>query len=114
MLCGAGFELPSEALFLGKKTLVIPMKGHYEQTCNALGAAEVGATTIAALDLIYHRQINYWLGQEKQAPLLYADQTEQMLIDVLARFEKEGKVGYQPSESFDTWKQKLGLLRYFF
>jgi uncharacterized protein (TIGR00661 family) len=114
VLCGAGFELPSEALFLGKKTLVIPMKGHYEQTCNALGAAEVGATTIAALDLIYHRQINYWLGQEKQAPLLYADQTEQMLIDVLARFEKEGKVGYQPSESFDTWKQKLGLLRYFF
>jgi uncharacterized protein (TIGR00661 family) len=114
VMCGAGFELPSEALFLGKKTLVVPMKGHYEQICNALGAAEVGATTIAELDLIYHRQINYWLGQEKQAPLLYADQTEQILIDVLTRFEKEGSAGYQPLESFETWMQKLSLLRYFF
>ena len=94
--------------------MVIPMKGHYEQTCNALGAAEVGASTIAELDLIYHRQINYWLGQDKQAPLLYADQTEQILIDLLTQFEKQGKAAYQPLEEFQTLKQKLGLLRYFF
>jgi len=114
VLCGAGFELPSEALFLGKKTMVIPMKGHYEQMCNALGAAEVGASTIAELDLIYHRQINYWLGQDKQTPLIYEDQTEQILLDLLTQFEQQGKAAYQPLEEFQTFKQKLGLLRYFF
>lgn len=114
VLCGAGFELPSEALFLGKKTMVIPMKGHYEQTCNAMGATEAGATTIAELDLIYHRQINYWLSQDNQTPVYYPDQTEQILVQLLSRFEKEGKAAYQAQESFETLIQKLGLLRYFF
>jgi uncharacterized protein (TIGR00661 family) len=114
VLCGAGFELPSEALFLGKNTMVIPMKGHYEQTCNALGAADVGATTIPELDLIYHRQINYWLGQQQQVPLLFADQTEQIIIDILNAFQKEGRAAYEPGVEFETLRQKLGLLRYFF
>lgn len=35
ILCNSGFETPSEALFLGKKILSIPMKGQYEQECNA-------------------------------------------------------------------------------
>lgn len=114
VLCGAGFELPSEALYLGKKTLVIPMKGHYEQTCNALGAAEVGATAISALDLIHHRQILYWLNQEKQQRMLFADQTEQILINILTQFEKEGKTAFEPIAEFKTWQQKMSLLRYFF
>jgi len=114
VLCGAGFELPSEALFLGKKTMVIPMKGHYEQACNALGAQSVGASTIPELDLRYHRQINYWLSQENQAPIYYPDQTEQILVQLLSRFEKEGKAAYQASESIETLAQKLALLRYFF
>jgi len=39
VLCGAGFETPAEALFLGKKLLVLPMKGQYEQHCNAQALA---------------------------------------------------------------------------
>jgi len=35
VLCNAGFETPSEALFLGKKLCVVPMKFQYEQGCNA-------------------------------------------------------------------------------
>ena len=31
ILCGAGFEAPAEALFLGKKLMVIPMQNQYEQ-----------------------------------------------------------------------------------
>jgi uncharacterized protein (TIGR00661 family) len=114
VLCGAGFELPSEALFLGKNTMVIPMKGHYEQTCNALGAADVGATTIPELDLLYHRQINYWLEKTAQEPILFADQTEQLLVDILTSFQREGRAAYEPTVEFETLKQKLGLLRYFF
>jgi len=114
MLCGAGFELPSEALFLGKKTLVIPMKGHYEQACNALGAVEVGAVSIPELDLLHHRKINYFLSTHTQEPVLFADQTEQLLVDVLSKFEREGSAAYRSTAEFETFKQKLGLLRYFF
>ncbi len=42
MLCGAGFETPAEALFLGKKLMVIPMKGQYEQHINAASLKELG------------------------------------------------------------------------
>ncbi|MDI6402957.1 glycosyltransferase family protein, partial [Balneolaceae bacterium ANBcel3] len=34
VICGAGFEAPSEALYLGKPLMVIPMKWQYEQQCN--------------------------------------------------------------------------------
>lgn len=114
VLCGAGFELPSEALFLGKITMVIPMKGHYEQACNALGAQGVGASTISDLDLLHHRQINLWLQQHKQATICYPDQTEEILVAILTQFQKEGKSAYEPQVQFETLAQKLALLRYFF
>jgi uncharacterized protein (TIGR00661 family) len=36
VICGAGFELPSEALHLGKKLLVKPLAGQVEQESNAI------------------------------------------------------------------------------
>ena len=42
LLTGGGFEGPAEALFLQKKVLMIPMKGQYEQQCNALAASKMG------------------------------------------------------------------------
>ena len=36
MICGAGFELAGESLQLGKKLLVKPLKGQFEQLSNAL------------------------------------------------------------------------------
>ncbi len=46
VICNAGFELPSEALFLGKKLLVKPLKGQFEQLSNAmtLEKLELGVT----------------------------------------------------------------------
>ncbi|AFV00008.1 glycosyltransferase family protein [Simiduia agarivorans] len=35
VICGAGFELPSEALHAGKKLLVQPLRGQFEQASNA-------------------------------------------------------------------------------
>jgi len=42
VFCGAGFETPAEAMFLKKKLMVIPMKGQYEQQCNAAALEEIG------------------------------------------------------------------------
>lgn len=49
ILCGAGFETPAEALYMKKKLLVIPMKGQYEQQCNAASLSELGVVVIKSL-----------------------------------------------------------------
>ena len=43
----AGFESVCEAMYLGKPVLIVPVKGHYEQTCNAIDAKKAGAGTYA-------------------------------------------------------------------
>ena len=47
VFCGAGFQTPSEALFLKKKLLVIPMKGQYEQQGNAVALKLLGIPVMA-------------------------------------------------------------------
>lgn len=39
----AGFESVCEAMYLGKPTLMIPVEGHYEQSCNAVDGQKAGA-----------------------------------------------------------------------
>jgi len=39
----AGFESVSEAMFLRKPVLMIPVKGHFEQFCNSRDAFKIGA-----------------------------------------------------------------------
>ena len=52
VVCSAGFESVSEALWLGVPALMVPTPGHYEQRCNALDAETVGAGLAArTLDL---------------------------------------------------------------
>lgn len=112
VLAGAGFELPAEALFLGKKVLVIPMKNHYEQSCNALGAEKVGAMSIPELDLLYHRQVNYWLSQASVAGIQFKNQTQAILEQIFSEFHKAGKQAYVGENAFETFAEKLSILRY--
>jgi len=52
VVCTAGFETVSEAMWLGKPALMVPTPGHYEQRCNAADAVATGAGVAAAtLDL---------------------------------------------------------------
>ena len=39
----AGFESVCEAMYLGKPVMMVPVKGHYEQACNAVDAEKAGA-----------------------------------------------------------------------
>lgn len=42
LITAGGFETPSEALFLKKKMIIIPIKGQYEQQCNAQALSQLG------------------------------------------------------------------------
>ena len=52
VVCTAGFETISEAVWLGKPALMTPTPGHYEQRSNAVDALRVGAGVVSeSLDL---------------------------------------------------------------
>ena len=50
IIMSSGFEGPSEALYLGKKLMVIPIKGQYEQECNAEALKKMGVPVFKKLD----------------------------------------------------------------
>jgi uncharacterized protein (TIGR00661 family) len=61
VITGAGFETPAEALFLGKKLLVMPIRGQYEQACNAAALREMGIPVIHRWDINTVRDIRAFL-----------------------------------------------------
>jgi uncharacterized protein (TIGR00661 family) len=42
VITNSGFQTTSEALYLGKKIMTIPLKGQYEQECNAFALKKMG------------------------------------------------------------------------
>lgn len=87
VLCGAGFETPAEALFLKKKLLVIPMKGQYEQQCNAAALKNMGVPVIKSLKRKHIATIDRWLEEGEVIPVDYPDQTEAIIDRIITDFE---------------------------
>ena len=83
VICGAGFETPSEALFLGKKLMVIPMKAHYEQKCNALALKKMGVTVEKKLNKKRLSKIAKWIGSDNSIEVNYKDNTEDIFESIL-------------------------------
>jgi len=88
VLCGAGFETPAEALFLQKKLMVIPMKGQYEQQCNAAALKDLGVPVISSLKSKHIKHIQEWIGSDKHVQVDYPDLTEELIDSLLREFEK--------------------------
>jgi uncharacterized protein (TIGR00661 family) len=83
VLCGAGFETPAEALFLGKKLLVSPMRSQYEQRCNAAALRAMGVPVIKNLDPRALDIIRAWLLDGETISVDYPDETGAVLDQVL-------------------------------
>jgi len=49
VLCSAGFGTTAEALYLGKKLFVIPMRNQFEQQCNAYALEKLGVRSCKSL-----------------------------------------------------------------
>lgn len=85
VLCGAGFETPAEVLFLGKKLMVVPMRGQYEQQCNAAALKAMGVPVIKNLRKKHHAKIGEWLADGRVPSVNYPDMTEAVLKMVIDR-----------------------------
>ncbi|MDP3394585.1 glycosyltransferase family protein [Sediminibacterium sp.] len=69
VITGAGFETPAEALYMNKKLLCVPIKGQYEQLCNAAALNNFGVPILTSLTTDFTSQVNNWLSGAPQTKL---------------------------------------------
>jgi uncharacterized protein (TIGR00661 family) len=84
LITGGGFETPSEALYLGKKLMCIPIQNHYEQQCNAAALSKLGVSVLDSIDEDFASHIATWFEKPKVDLNMQANniqETLQYLVD---------------------------------
>lgn len=74
VICNTGFELSSECLQLGKKLLTKPLKGQYEQLCNAVGLQSLSRATV--MEEFDQEALRAWLDLGVHTPIQYPNVAE--------------------------------------
>ena len=99
VLCNAGFGTVSEALFLRKKVMVIPMKKQFEQACNAAMLKDMGVPVIKKLNLDNIPKIKKWLIDDTIVKVDYPDNAEEIVSIIVDNHtvHKKIKANYEPS-----------------
>ncbi|MCB0685825.1 MAG: hypothetical protein KDC53_04850 [Saprospiraceae bacterium] len=82
-IVGAGFEGPSEVMFLGKKLLVVPMKNQYEQQCNAIALKDLGIKTLNTINPKKIPEIKDWIRNSSENIFTFPDHTHQIISKIL-------------------------------
>ncbi|MBN8837041.1 MAG: glycosyl transferase [Sphingobacteriia bacterium] len=92
IVTGAGFETPAEALYLGKKLLCLPIRGQYEQLCNAAALKDFNVKIVDKISETFPGEIENWLLKEDQKKLTLQQstyETVQHVIDIARNTRKE-------------------------
>ena len=98
VVCNAGFELASEALHIGKKLLVKPLKGQLEQLSNALAISKLGLGDV--MECLDTQQIRQWLQRSAAPAANYPD-----VAGILAQWLEKGRWDDLENLSRDVWQQ---------
>lgn len=61
LITGGGFETPAEALHLGKKLMSIPIRGQYEQQCNAEALRRMGVVCLPSIGDDFPIHFYHWI-----------------------------------------------------
>ena len=79
LLSNAGFASTSEALYLQKKLMVIPMKGQLEQQCNAVALKQMGAHVMKSIKPKHDKKLLNWLSDDTTIAVDFPDETEKIV-----------------------------------
>jgi len=85
VITGAGFETPAETLYLGKKLICLPIKGQYEQACNAAALEQLGVTVIQSISHSFSNQVETWLNKAAVPALRLEHNTYQIVQKVMEK-----------------------------
>ncbi len=88
IITGGGFETPSEALYLGKKILSIPIKEHYEQECNAAALKKMGVPVAYDVKDDFNEVIEKWLHSNIVYPKIEANNIPETLEFLFDSYKK--------------------------
>jgi uncharacterized protein (TIGR00661 family) len=83
VITGAGFETPAEALYLGKKLMCLPIRGQYEQLCNAAALERFRVPIIDKIDDRFSSNIYQWLNGVAPRPLALLQSTQEIVDMVI-------------------------------
>lgn len=83
VITGAGFETPAEALYLEKKLLCLPIKGQYEQSCNAAALQQFNVPILQQIDEYCITHIHQWLQMDAPKKLLLHQSSQQIIEQVI-------------------------------
>ncbi|WP_346855627.1 glycosyltransferase family protein [uncultured Draconibacterium sp.] len=112
ILCNAGFETPAEALHMGKKLCVIPMKHQYEQACNAEFLREMG---VLVLPEIYNQkhQLENWINSNNLIRINYPDNIREILKRILYQTNSRDEILFSAVKRLKYPPLKLHLTNSF-
>jgi len=79
VITGAGFETPAETLFLGKKLMAIPIRGQYEQLCNAAALEKLNVKVVNKIESDFTEIIIQWLKQSSRITISLQHSTQQLI-----------------------------------
>jgi uncharacterized protein (TIGR00661 family) len=79
IITGGGFETPAEALHLGKKVMAIPIRGQYEQQCNAAALKEMGVCCLKKIDENFETQFTEWMNTRNTVQVNYSNSISKCL-----------------------------------
>jgi uncharacterized protein (TIGR00661 family) len=79
IITGGGFETPAEALHLGKKIISVPIKGQYEQVCNAAALKKMGIKTMSVFDDDFITHFDSWINEKKSLQKDYSRSVDESL-----------------------------------
>ncbi|WP_165310249.1 MJ1255/VC2487 family glycosyltransferase [Vibrio ziniensis] len=98
VIANGGFELPSEALSLGKKLLLKPLIGQFEQQSNVATLETLGLAS--AMDFLDASAVSKWLD-EKQAERVVYPNVAQAIVEWIL----QGNWSNQQDLCKELWQQ---------
>ncbi|MDZ7808169.1 MAG: glycosyltransferase family protein [Gracilimonas sp.] len=83
IVSATGFETSSEAMYLCKKFLTIPIKKQYEQLCNAAALKELGGEVVYQLDQHFTNKLSEWIDDGKELNLPEISDEEDLVQKII-------------------------------
>lgn len=89
LFTGGGFEGPAEALYMGKKLLVAPMRFQFEQQCNAYALKQFGLPVIWGSNKKWVPIIQDWVEKPQTHTFNFPDETAQIIDDMVKKYARK-------------------------
>ncbi|MCC5926604.1 MAG: glycosyl transferase [Bacteroidetes bacterium] len=102
IVTGGGFEAPAEAMYLGKKLMIIPMRDQYEQKCNAEALKEFGVSIVPKISRKFYTQLEQWIDESQRAEVQFPDQTDYIIDRLLVKQDLSQQIATE-----DLFKQAV-------